>query len=445
MRDYLAQARAALNGFDASVRALSAAAGTADTPPLLPKTRNTTAGLLSATAALRTSLALVENTAVDIADLQVRLEDESRRVARHLKALGEAVESATGAARATADALGPALRDLEEHAQRVAAAVFPSAIEGVRDINKALWEMRLIWKDYGNVLDRGVKGKLPGLTSKQLDAVDTTAQEVKARFDAVNALMNSLVTAPLVGDGNQAAALVEGARAELTAAVKRARSKAADAYKPFHGVLSRAEKLADQVADLFDDLRIPVFPPPDRLAAFANYIDHDVYRALAGVERFALMNIGARLQSIALSPGEGGGTLADPRFEIRVFDVFPDRVYFTAKVEFLRAVEALAARRVFEKAPAGLHRFRDGSYKQRQGRKGNLQVSYAAGTLDNPGDATRLCVDADIDLYRGTVSHLFGEVLVNHLTGSKTDQFKVWDTLADGNVQPIGGFDVIVV
>jgi hypothetical protein len=445
MRDYLAQARAALNGFDASVRALSAATGTAETPPLLPKTRKTAAGLLSATAALRTSLALVENTAVDIADLQVRLEDESRRLARHLKALGEAVASATGAARATAEALGPALRDLEEHAQRVAAAIFPSAIEGVREINKALWEMRLIWKDYGNVLDRGVKGKLAGLTSKQLDAVDTAAQEVKGRFDAVNALMNSLVTAPLVGDGAQAAALVEGARAELTAAVKRARSKAADAYKPFHGVLARAEKLADQIADLFDDLRIPVFPAPDRLAAFANYIDHDAYRALAGVERFALMNIGARLQSIALGPDEGGGTLADPRFEIRVFDVFPDRVYFTAKVEFLRAVEALAARRVFEKAPAGLHRFHDGSYKQRQGRKGNLQVSYAAGTLENPGDSTRLCVDADIDLYRGTVSHLFGEVLINHLTGSKTDQFKVWDTLADGNVKPIGGFDIISV
>ena len=375
---------------------------------------------------------------MDVADLQVRLEDQSRRLARHLKALGEAVASATGAARATADALGPALRDLEEHAQRVAAAIFPSAIEGVREINRTLWEMRLIWKDYGDVLDRGVKGKLPGLSSKQLDAVDTTAQEVLSRFDAVNALMNNLVTAPLVGDGAQAAALVESARAELTAAVKRARSKAADAYKPFHAVLSRAEKLAAKIADLFDELRIPVFPPPDQLLAFADYIDHDAYRSLAGVERFALMNIGARLQSVALGSGDGGGTLADPRFEIRVFDVFPDRIYFTAKVEFLRAVEALAdpRRKVFEKAPAGLHRFHDGSYKQRQGRKGNLQVSYAKGTLADPRDATRICVDADIDLYRGTVSHLFGEVLVNHLTGSKTDQFKVWDTLTDANVPP---------
>lgn len=445
MRDYLTRARAALDGFDAAARTLGAVAGTGSTTPLLRTTRDTVAALLEATAALRTSLSLPDNTAVDVADLQLRLEDQSRQLARHLKALGEAVSAAKGTAKAAAESLAPALRDLEEHAQRVAAAIFPSAIDGVREINRALWDMRLIWKDYGEVLDRGVKGKLSGLTSKQLDAVDTTAREILARFDAVNALMNDLVTAPLVGDEAHASALVESARAELTAAVKRARSKAAEIYKPFHGVLARGEKLAAQISELFDGLRIPVFPPPDRLLTFADYIDHDAYRSLAGVERFALMNIGARLHSIQLSPTEGGGTLADPRFEIRVFDVFPDRVYFTAKVEFLRAVEALARRKVFEAAPAGLHRFHDGSYKQRQGRKGNLQVSYAAGTPMDSTDTTRLCVDADIDLYRGTVSHLFGEVLVNHLTGSKTDQFKVWDTLAGSAVPPIGGFTVISV
>ena len=445
MRDYLDRARTALDTFDGAAQALSAAAGNGNTPSIIQKSRDTAASLLEATAALRRSLILPEQTAVDIADLQLRLEDESRRIARHLKALGEAVDGANGASRAAAASLAPALRDLEEQAQRVAAAIFPSAIEGVREINKALWTTRLIWKDYGEILDRGVKGKLPGLTLKQLDALDATARNVLGRFDAVNALMNDLVTAPLVGDGAEAAALVENARAELAAAVKRARSKAGDVYAPFHGVLARAEKLASRIGQLFDDLRIPVFPPPDRLLAFTNYIDHNAYRALAGVERFALMNIGARMQSVTLSAAEGGGTLADPRFGIQVFDVFPDRVYFTATIEFLRAVEALAARKVFEPAPAALHRFRDGSYKQVQGRKGNLQVSYAAGTPANPKDATRICVDADIDLYRGTVSHLFGEVLVNHLTGSKTDQFRVWDTLAGNAVTPIGGFDVITV
>ena len=445
MRDYLARARAALDTFDGAAQALSAATGGGNTPPIVSKSRETAAALLEATAALRKSLLLPEQTAVDIADLQLRLEDESRRIARHLKALGEAIDGATGASRAAAESLAPALRDLEEQAQRVAAAIFPSAIEGVREINKALWTTRLIWKDSGDILDRGVKGKLPGLTLKQLDALDTAARDVLDRFEAVNALMNDLVTTPLVGDGAVAAALVESARAELAAAVKRARSKAADVYQPFHGVLARAEKLATRIGELFDDLRIPVFPPPDRLLAFTDYIDHDTYHALAGVERFALMNIGARMQSVELSAAEGGGSLADARFGIRIFDVFPDRLYFTAKVEFLRAMEALAARKIFEAAPAALHRFRDGSYKQVEGRRGNLQVSYAAGTLADPHDATRICVDADIDLYRGSVSHLFGEVLVNHLTGSKTDQFKVWDTLARNEVTPIAGFDVITV
>ena len=95
MRDYLVRARAALDGFDAAARALAAAAGTGDTPPILQKSRDTAGALLEATAALRFSLSLPEKTAVDIADLQMRLEDQSRRLARHLKALGEAVEAAT--------------------------------------------------------------------------------------------------------------------------------------------------------------------------------------------------------------------------------------------------------------------------------------------------------------------------------------------------------------
>jgi len=444
MREYLARARTALDAFDVSARALGTEAGRGQAAALVQKSTDTVQGLLAATAAIRRSLLLPEHTAVDIADLQARLESETRQVARLLKGLGEAAEKATGDSKAAAAELTPTLQTLEEEAQRVAAAVFPSAIEGVRDINKALWNLRLILRDYGEVFDRAVRGKLPGFTSKQLDAVDAVAKDVAGRFDAVNELINTLVTAPLVGDSREVAATVKSARAELTAAVKRARSKAADAYKPFHAVLGRTERLASEIAGKFDDLRIPVFPLPGKLDAFAASVEHDFYHALSGVQRFALMNIGARLASIETSAGSGE-MLSAPRFDIRVFDVFPDRVYFTARVEFLRAVEDLASEGVFRKAPAGLHRFNDGSYKQQGGRRGNLQVSYAAGTPSSSDDLARVTVDADIDLYRGTVAHLFGEVLVNHLTGMKTDQFKVWDTLLANDVTPIGGFDVISV
>jgi hypothetical protein len=83
--------------------------------------------------------------------------------------------------------------------------------------------------------------------------------------------------------------------------------------------------------------------------------------------------------------------------------------------------------------------------RQRPGSTGNLQVSYASGSPEQPNDRTKIRVDADIYLYRSPVRHLFGEVLVNHLTGSRTDQFKVWDILASRNVAPIGGFEVVRV
>ena len=223
MRDYLTRANAALDAFDAAVRALATAAA-GGISPLLQKSRDTAQALLDATAALRRSLFLPENTAVDIADLHVRLEGETRQLARLLKSLGESVEGATGDSKAAVPVLMPALQNLEEHAQRVAAAIFPSAIEGVRDINKALWNIRIIWREYGEVFDKAVRGKFPGLTSKQLDAVDAVAKEVLGRFDAVNDLLNTLVTAPLVGDSAEVSATVKSARAELVAAIQTTRA-----------------------------------------------------------------------------------------------------------------------------------------------------------------------------------------------------------------------------
>ncbi|HEY6508652.1 MAG TPA: hypothetical protein VIY56_11615, partial [Vicinamibacterales bacterium] len=118
MQDYLARAHAALEAFDVSARALSTAAGRAGSSPLVTKSTGTAQGLLDATAAVRRSLLLPENTAVDIADLQARLEGETRQLARLLKGLGEAVEKATGDSRVAATALTPTLQTLEEQAQR---------------------------------------------------------------------------------------------------------------------------------------------------------------------------------------------------------------------------------------------------------------------------------------------------------------------------------------
>ena len=158
--------------------------------------------------------------------------------------------------------------------------------------------------------------------------------------------MNDLVTAPLVGDGAEAAALVKSARAELTAAVKRARSKAADVYKPFHGVLGRAEKLASRD---WRAIRRPAHPgvPAAGSPRCLRRLHRPRRLSRAGRRRALRADEHRRAapEHHAARPARAAGRWPTRASSIRVFDVFPDRVYFTAKVEFLRAVEALAARR----------------------------------------------------------------------------------------------------
>ena len=444
MEQYLRRARTALDGFDEAVDAFDRKARGVATSPGIPVKQierliEVAARLRTAADRLAHSLEQISgNTALDVVDLQARMEEEGGGIAAALQALDELVSKGP-----VARAIGAGvLQDLEEGAERVAAAIFPNAIEGVREINRTLWDFRPIWKEYVGTLAREVtRTGSNRLTPDQIARVERTAATVRDRFEDVNSLLNQLVVeTPVTGAAVQA--LVRQARQALSGAIRDAKSKAADAYKPFHGVLGRAEKLARRVDEQFAALRIPVFPAADRLDVLARSVERDRYAELAGVERFALLNICARLQSIPLAAGSAAHLLA-PQFGIRIFDVFPDRVYFTADASFITAVEALAKARVFEVAPASLHRFNTGSYKQRQSRKGNLQLSYAFGSPEQPNDATKVRVDADIDIYRCATLHLFGEVLVNHLTGSKTDQFRVWDILASSNVAPIGGFDVV--
>jgi hypothetical protein len=443
MDQYLRRATAALARFQAAVEALDLARAAAG-----GLTAKQAKGLSDVVERLRAGVKRLEmslshisgETALDVVDMQQRLEGETAALAAGLKALGEIVNNAPG----VLAALGTAVYELEESAERVSAAIFPSTIEGVREINRTLWDFRLLWNEYTRTLAKEVArppGK--GLTTEQMARLEQTANHLRAQFDRVNDLLNQLVVGAHAA-GTAVQSLIREARQALADAVRDAKSKAADAYKPFHGVLGRTADLARRIDAQFKNLRVPVFPDATGLADLSGLIDGARYGELAGVERFALLNIAARLRSIPLA-GAGGDHLLSPQFAIRVFDVFPDRVYFTADAKFITAVEALRDARVFEDAPASLHRFNQGSFKQRQSRKGNLQVSYAFGSPEQTADRTKVRVDADIDLYRSPTRHLFGEVLVNHLTGSRTDQFRVWDILASSQVKPIGRFDVVTV
>jgi hypothetical protein len=444
MHEYVERARAALTGFGDALAALQqAAAGDASRARLPTRQRDRfadiTERLRAALARLEHSLAQVSgDTALDVVDLQVRMEGEGAALASALTALGELVEESPVLLEDAANRL----QLLEEGAERVAAALFPNAIDGVADINRTLWQFRPIWNEYAHALAREVARTGAGrLTSDQIARVERTANQVRERFDAVNELLNHLVVGQ-VADARSVERIIREAKQALSAAIREAKSKAAAAYAPFHAVLRRAESLARRIDDQFGRLRVPVFPAADGLDELTPLVEGVRYADLAGVERFALLNISARIRSIPLAE-DGSRHLMAPQFSIRVFDVFPDRIYFTADASFISAVQALQAARVFEEASASLHRFREGSFKQRQSRRGNLQLSYAIGTPGEPHDRTRVSVDADIDLYRSSVRHLFGEVLVNHLTGRRTDQFRVWDTLASSAVRPIGGFAIV--
>jgi hypothetical protein len=443
MDEYLRRAAVSLTSFETALESVAAAAAAAigTLPPKAgDKLLETLDRIRKAVGRLRHSMDQIATTGLDIVDLQVRLEGEGAALASSLKALGELIEKTP----AISSILGSQLQQLEEQAERVAAALFPNAIEGVREINRALWNFRPLKLEYGRTLAREVARTGENrMTADDIARVEEAANAVSDGFDTVNDLLNTLVVMG-VADGPTVRELIREARTTLGQVVANARKRAADKYKPFHSVLKRAESLARDIDGKFAGLKVPVFPPTDRLDALASAIAPELYAELAGVERFALLNIGARLRSVACA-SNGAEHLLSPRFSVRVFEVFPDRVYLTADRALIDEVEALADAGSFEPAPASLHRFNEGSFKQTTFRRGNLQVSFAHGTPDRPADRSRVSVDADIDLYRSSVHHLFGEVLVNHLTGSKTDQFRVWNILATTTTLPLGGFEVVTV
>jgi hypothetical protein len=198
----------------------------------------------------------------------------------------------------------------------------------------------------------------------------------------------------------------------------------------FGSIVNEAADIAGDVDEMLAELRIPIFPSHDRLP-LASSVDRALYENLSGVQRFAFMNIAARM----LATRVGGQPLWSPEYDIRVTHVFPARIYFRAKPTLIERVSGDPAQ--FTKAPASLHRFRDGSFKQTSFDQGNLQVCFAKR---EDGDVN---VDADIDLFKSPIKHLFGEVLVNHLTGKTTDQFAVRNVLNEQGVEAVAGFSIL--
>jgi len=440
MEEYLKTARETLTKLDEAAEAFGS---TIDSDPVLSKlppgkrskVKDLVADVPRRTNVVRNSLDTTEKTAVDITDLQHRLDSESDSLASTLSKLGDAMEDALRNAQdPNGSTAGESVKLLEEQAKRVAMALFPNAIEGIEDVNRTLWNFRIISSNYSRILNAEEAKTKDRMSDAQLATVRDNANNVQARFDAVNELLNQL-TISRQGSAEEVQAVVHEAREALANAIKHARARDSETFKPFRDVLGDAEKLAKDIDGKFQKIRLPVFPSSDFIGAeLGSILENNVtYDSLTGVQRMALLNISARLKSIT----SGDKNLLSPSFQIHIFEVFPDRIYFRAHQSFIETVKGLQEKGEFEKAPAGLHKFNEGSYKQKTSKKGNLQVSFKRI------DAERYNVDADIDLYRSPLRHLFGEVLVNHLTGNLTDQFKVFAILLENALAPIPGFNVI--
>ncbi|HTM34321.1 MAG TPA: hypothetical protein VL263_23590 [Vicinamibacterales bacterium] len=383
----------------------------------------------TASDAISRSFVLIDATALDIVDMQVRLQGETARLATALRDLGDTVNEQ----HFVRAAFEPALVALDEAAHLLAAAVFPSAVQGLREVNVKLWDFEKVqWKRYTDLLNDVIqRGRLP---TDQQARIQVIADDIVTAFAEVNTLLNDLAETRAV-DAASLRRRLKQAPDRLGAALKTAGDRLEKSHSStlnvFGPVIKASAKVAGDVAALLKRVTIPIFPTHDGLGACRDVIAPDLYDGLSGVQAFALLNILARLQATRAS----GQPLLDGR-HIKVFQAFPDRIYFEADRSMIDDIGADGA---FEKAPASLHRFKEGSFKQTTFRKGNLQVSFAS----RPGN--RVVIDADMDLYREAVPHLFGEVLVNHLTGSTTDQFKVREILDNQSIRSIGGFELLQV
>jgi ElaB/YqjD/DUF883 family membrane-anchored ribosome-binding protein len=381
----------------------------------------------AAADAISRSFVLIDATSLDIVDMQVRLQGETASLAAALRDLGDAVERQHFAR----TAFEGALVTLDEAAHLLSAAVFPSAVQGLRQVNVKLWDFEKIqWKRYTDVLNDVVqRGRIP---SDQQVRVQAIADDVARAFAEVNTLLNDLAETRAADAASLRRRLKQAPdrlRAALQTAGNRLASSESSTLSAFGPVIKASAKIAEDVAALLQKLTIPIFPAHGALGVCCQIVTPALYESISGVQAFALLNILARLQATRAS----GRPLLDGR-NITVMQVFPDRIYFEADRSIITDMEGDSG---FQRAPASLHRFKEGSFKQTAFRKGNLQVSYASRP-DN-----RAVIDADLDLYRGVVPHLFGEVLVNHLTGNTTDQFKVRGILDDQSVAPIGGFELL--
>ena len=108
---------------------------------------------------------------------------------------------------------------LDEASQLVAAAVFPSSVQGLRSVNVKLWDFeKLQWKRYTDILSAVVQSRR--ITSDQQVKIQSIADDVARAFADVNTLLNELAESR-EADGASLRKRLDAAPAKLTSACRR--------------------------------------------------------------------------------------------------------------------------------------------------------------------------------------------------------------------------------
>src|SRR5215213_7387954 len=212
-------------------------------PPRLPKKAlddllAIAARARAASDAITRSFTLIEQTSLDIVDMQVRLQGETARLASSLRELGERVERQP----LVRDAFSDPLVALDEASQLVAAAVFPSSVQGLRAVNVKLWDFeKLQWKRYTDILSAVVQSRR--ISSDQQVTIQSIADDVARAFADVNTLLNELAESR-EADGASLRKRLEAAPAKLTSALQKADSRMTPAFSMFAPVVKASKKVA---------------------------------------------------------------------------------------------------------------------------------------------------------------------------------------------------------
>jgi len=271
MSTFLTRVFDALDTFDPCLAQLAASLASAAAPvPANERQQMQEAAAHAGRAAtkLRRSFDLIQRTALDIVDMQVRVQGETAQLAGALRELGKTVERVTTRQQQEGRTLLPSgiedvLVRLDESAQLVAAAVFPSAIGGLRKVNVTLWDFeKILWKRYTDLLTELVQEQR--LTNDQQATIERVADGIRDGFDRVNELLNTLAEGAFI-EADAVHREVGVARQTLATHLDEARGRMTAAVSMFEPMVKEAAAIARAVDERLAELRIPIFPTHDRL------------------------------------------------------------------------------------------------------------------------------------------------------------------------------------